>query len=290
MSNQCLIDSGATNNFVSSAFARQARLSLSPASSRVQFPNETTAQITECASDELILVHGHELCAQLAALFDDEEDVDVLHEQHSDDPAEDVKLRALARAMMKRHPEVFRDPPPGLPPKRKYEHTIQLKPDSTPPNIAPPRMSATQRIELERIISDMLRRGQIQPSISPYGAPALLVRKKDGSWRLVVDYRCLNDQTVRDVHPLPDMRHLTRCTGGSTIRSLLDLKSGFHQVRVAEQDRAKTAFRTPSGLYQFTVMPMGTTTSPAVFQRIMQDIFSDLIDAGCVQILSLIHI
>ena len=172
-------------------------------------------------------------------------------------------------------PEEF---PLPYPPSRPIDHTIELLPGSRPPNRPIYSMSQDELAELKRQLTDLLDRGLIRPSTSPFGAPILFVRKKDGKLRLCVDYRALNLISVKNSYPLPRVDNMLDRLHGSSIFSKIDLRQGYHQIRVAADDIPKTAFRTRYGHFEFTVVPFGLTNAPATFQRLMHEIFRQHLD------------
>jgi hypothetical protein len=139
-------------------------------------------------------------------------------------------------------------------------------------------MSAVELEELKKQLEELLDKKFIRPSVSPWGAPVLLVKKKDGSMRLCVDYRQLNKVTIKNRYPLPRIDDLMDQLVGAHVFSKIDLRSGYHQIRVKADDIPKTAFRTRYGHYEYSVMPFGVTNAPGVFMEYMNRIFHPYLD------------
>ncbi|CAF4957616.1 unnamed protein product [Rotaria sp. Silwood1] len=147
--------------------------------------------------------------------------------------------------------------------------------DHPPPVSKPYYSTPSKQEEMYKIVQELLHFGLIRPSDSPYAAPALLVAKQDGTWRMVVDYKKLNNITIKDNHPLPNMEQAIQLLGGGyNFFSKLDMKSGFWQLPIKEEDKFKTAFITPDGLFEWNVLAQGLKNSPPSFQRVMTDILS----------------
>ncbi len=174
--------------------------------------------------------------------------------------------------VFEQYQDLFQEPQ-GLPPIRAQDHKITLHKEASPINIRPYRYSFEQKTEIEKQIAEMLQSTFIQKSTSPYASPVLLVRKKDNNWRMCVDYRQLNKATVKDKYPIPIIDDLLDELEGSKLFSKLDLRSGYHQIRMDKRYVHKTAFRTHSGHYEFLVMPFGLTNAPTLMNDIFQPYF-----------------
>ena len=144
--------------------------------------------------------------------------------------------------------------------------------------MAPYSMSAFELTELKKQLEDLLDKKFVRPSVSPWGAPVLLVKKKDGSMRLCIDYRILNKVTIKNKYPLPRIDDLMDQLVGARVYSKIDLRSGYHQIKLKDEDMQKMAFRTRYGHYDYSVMPFGVTNAPGVFMEYMNCIFHAYLD------------
>ncbi|GKC86681.1 putative reverse transcriptase domain-containing protein, partial [Tanacetum coccineum] len=162
-------------------------------------------------------------------------------------------------------PDVFPEDLPGLPLTRQVEFQIDLIPGAAPVARAPYRLAPSEMKELLEQLKELSDKGFIRPSSSPWGAPVLFVKKKDGSFQMCIDYRELNKLAVKNRYPLLRIDDLFDQLQGSSVYSKIDLRSGYHQLRVQEEDILKTALRTRYGQFEFQVMPFGLTNAPAVF-------------------------
>lgn len=167
--------------------------------------------------------------------------------------------------------DIFEDPK-TLPPERPLDHTIPLLPNAIPVNSKPYRYSPLHKDEIEKQVNELSAAGLITPGTSSFTSLVLLVHKKDGSWRFCMDYHKLNDITVKNRFPMPIINQILDELVGATYFSKLDMRSGYHQVRMKKEEEHKAAFKTHHIYYQFKVMPFGLTNAPATFQCIMNTV------------------
>jgi hypothetical protein len=213
------------------------------------------------------LARGHQIsAAQLSQA--------ILVEAGEVDPFEVVRRRVLDPFK-----DVFPDDlPAGLPPSREVDHRIELIPGAVPPSRPTFRLSEKELVELKKQLEELTKSGFIQPSKSPFGAPILFVKKKDGTMRMCVDYRALNNVTIKNSYPLPRVDELFDRLQGAKYFSKIDLRSGYHQIRIDPSDVPKTAFRTRYGHFEFLVLPFGLTNAPGTFMHLMHETFREYLD------------
>nr|CAB3502749.1 unnamed protein product [Digitaria exilis] len=175
-------------------------------------------------------------------------------------------------------PDVFPDDLPGMPPDRDIEFVIELQPGTAPISKRPYRMPPAELAEMKTQLQELLDKGFIRPSTSPWGCPAIFVEKKDHTLRMCIDYRPLNAVTIKNKYPLPRIDVLFDQLAGAKIFSKIDLRSGYHQIKIRPCDIPKTAFSTRYGLYEFLVMSFGLTNAPAYFMYLMNSVFMPELD------------
>ncbi|GJS91888.1 putative reverse transcriptase domain-containing protein [Tanacetum coccineum] len=259
-----LFDSGAEKSFVSSAFT----------------PFIDIAPTALNTSYEVELADGKVI---VRIPLPNGEILEVQGERPEKDPGSLACIKADERKLddirvVRDFPEVFPDDLSGLPPVREIEFRIDLIPGASPVVKSPYRLAPSEMLELSNQLKELQEKGFIRPSHSPWGAPVLFVKKKDGAMRMCIDYRELNKLTIKNRYPLPRIDDLFDQLQGACCFSKIDLRSGYHQLRVREEDIPKTAFRTRYGHFEFTVMPFGLTNAPAIFMDLMNRVCKPYLD------------
>ncbi|KAH0781716.1 hypothetical protein KY290_001314 [Solanum tuberosum] len=181
----------------------------------------------------------------------------------------EMKLKSFQKSSLMNFPESF---------LREIDFGIDILPDTRPISIPPYRMAPSELKELKEQLNDLLDKGFIRPNVSPWGAPVLFVRKKDGSLRMCIDYRQLNKVTIKNKHPLPRIDDLFDQLQGASCFSKIDLRFGYHQLKVRECDIPKITFKTRYGHYEFLVMSFGLTNAPAAFMNLMNRVYKPYLD------------
>nr|GFA19961.1 putative reverse transcriptase domain-containing protein [Tanacetum cinerariifolium] len=194
----------------------------------------------------------------------------------AEDKSEEKRLEDVP--IIREFPKVFPEDLPGLSPARQVKFQIDLVPGAAPVARAPYQLAPAEMQELSTQLQELSDRGFTRPSSSPWGAPVLFLKKKDGSFRMYIDYRELIKLTVKNRYPLPRIDDLFDQPQGSRVYSMIDLRSGYHQLRVREEDIPNTAFRTRYGHYEFQVMPFGLTNAPAVYMDLLNRVCKPYLD------------
>ncbi|WVZ81777.1 hypothetical protein U9M48_029119 [Paspalum notatum var. saurae] len=273
-----LFDSGATSSYVSSKFATQESL-VSVARRRPIITRSPLGEIS-CAwickatlwSDHLqaTISEINSSRGQLVEFVPVRSPTSYLHSL--------VTKSVEEVPVVREYPDVFPEELPGLPPVRAIEFAIDLITGTAPIAKAPYRMSGKEYDELKKQLDELLEKGFIRDSVSPWGAPVLFVKKKDGTMRMCIDYRDLNAVTIKNKYPLPRIDDLLDRLKGAKHFSKIDLRSGYHQMRIRESDIPKTAFVTRYGHHEFTVVSFGLTNAPAYFMNMINMIFMKELD------------
>ncbi|RVW67435.1 Retrovirus-related Pol polyprotein from transposon 17.6 [Vitis vinifera] len=297
-----LIDSGSTHNFLSDKVARTLRLPVVPTKSftvhvangerllcqgRFEkvpidlqgIPFSLTCYSLPLAGLDMVLgiqwleMLGSVVCNWQYLTMDFNWENQARRLQGIQGPIQATSLETIAKEHRQGEFEDVFQEPCKLPPLREIDHHISLKEGTQPINVRPYRYAYFQKAEIEKQVQAMLDVGIIRPSTSPYSSPVLLVKKKDDTWRFCTDYRALNAATIKDRFPIPTVDDMLDELYGATYFTKLDLRAGYHQVRVHAPDIPKTAFQTHNGHFEYLVMPFGLCNAPSTFQAIMNSIF-----------------
>jgi hypothetical protein len=180
--------------------------------------------------------------------------------------------------MVREFSNVFPEDLPSLPSNGEVEFTIELEPGTALISRCPYRMAPPELAEMKKQLGELLEKGFIWPNTSPWGCPAIFVKKKDDTLRMCIDYRPLNAVTIKNKYPLPRIDTLFDQLAGGKVFSKIDLRSGYYQIKIRPQDISKTAFSTRYGLYEYLVMSFGLTNAPAFFMYLMNSVFMPELD------------
>lgn len=184
------------------------------------------------------------------------------------------RFQLQCQAVLDKFPVMAEGTTPPFPKERAVDHKIELLEGAKPVKKRAYRLSPLELDELKRQVEDLMKRGYIQPSVSPFGSPVIFVKKKSGEMRLCVDYRALNAITIKNSYPLPKIDELLDKLHGAQVFSKIDLASGYHQIRVAEEDVQKTAFQCQLGHFEYRVLPFGLCNAPSTFQALMNRVLT----------------
>ncbi|GKC04534.1 putative reverse transcriptase domain-containing protein [Tanacetum coccineum] len=226
--------------------------------------------------DWLSKYHARIICDEKVVHIPINDETLIIRAQVMEKKSDEKRLEDIP--VVREFTEVFPEDLPGLLPVRQVEFQIDLIPGTTPVARAPYRLAPSEMQELSNKLQELADRGFIRPSTLPWGAPVLFVKKKDGSFRMCIDYRELNKLTIKNRYLLPRIDDLFDQLQGSSVYSKIDLRSGYHQLRVRDKDIPKTAFRIRYGHYELQVMPFGLTNAPAVFMDQMNHVCKPYLD------------
>ncbi|KAL8121526.1 hypothetical protein AgCh_018308 [Apium graveolens] len=281
-----LIDLGATRSFVSQDFVSKLNCPVKYLNEimTVELANQERVTVNQVCGNCEVEISGSKFCVDLIPFKLGEFDVilgmDWLSKHNAQIDCRNKKKPAKLEdiPVVNKFPDVFPDELPGLPPDREIEFAIDLAPETEPVSKAPYRMAPVEMKELAKQLQELLEKGVIRPSVSPWGAPVLFVKKKDESMRLCIGYRELNKLTIKNKYMLPRIDDLFDQLKGAKYFSKIDLRSGYHQLKIKPEDIPKTTFRTRYGHYEFLVMSFGLTNAPAAFMDLMNRIFKEYLD------------
>jgi hypothetical protein len=294
-----LFDSGASHSFISQAFVRIHRIHLCAMKNSilVNSPGGSMPTSYHCLPISLILrgadlILGIDWMMQQQAEIQCKEKSVVLTTPKGDRIRVDVKVQKQETAtvnqlndgankedpVVEEFPDVFPEELSGMPPDHDIKFIIELLPRTAPIAKRPYRMEIDELEELKKQIKELQDKGFIRPSSSPWKAPVIFVDKKDGTQRMCVDYRSLNEVTIKNKYLLPRIDDLFDQLRGACVFSKIDLRSGYHQLKIHASDIPKTVFTTRYGLYEYTVMSFGLTNAPAYFMYLMNKVFMEYLD------------
>ncbi|XP_024974913.1 uncharacterized protein K02A2.6-like [Cynara cardunculus var. scolymus] len=273
-----LFDSGASCSFVSTTFYQHLHTPPSTLEDAliIEIANGSQVLVHEIVRDCVLGIEGKEFRVDLIPMAIGGFDIIIGMDWLRDAP------HSLHVKVVRDFPDVFPEDLPGLPPVRQVEFQIDLIPRTAPIDKAPYRLAPFKMQELMSQLQDLIEKRFVRPSSSLWGAPVLFVKKKDDTMRMCIDYRGLNKATVKNKYPLPRIDDLFDQLQGASCFSKVDLRSGYHQVRVKDDDVAKTTFRTRYGHYEFLVMPFDLTNAPAVFMDLMNRVCRPFLDKSVI--------
>ncbi|GJU54510.1 putative reverse transcriptase domain-containing protein [Tanacetum coccineum] len=277
-----LFDSGAEKSFVSTNFSTLIDIELVEldTSYDVELANGKVVKLGSfdviIGMDWLSRYDAAILCGEKKARKYIEKGCELFLAQVTEQELKEKRLEDVP--VIRDFPKVFLNELPGLPPPRQVEFCIDLIPGAAPMARAPYRLAPSEMKELSKQLQEFSEKGFIRPSSSPWGAPVLFVKKKDGSFRMCIDYQEMNKLTIKNRYPLPRIDDLFDQLQGFSVYSKIDLRSSYHQLRIREGDIPITTFRTRFVHYEFRVMPFGLTNAPEVFMDLMNHVCKPYLD------------